>query len=73
VKGLPAASGSLSLKGPQGYEGVEIQAVSYIKIMEETSIRTTYETAVYLKEKFNPAKLLLVTSAYHMKRSLYFF
>lgn len=46
---------------------------SGIKLMKETMSRTTYENAVYVKEKFNPGKVILVTSAYHMKRSLFIF
>ena len=46
---------------------------SGIKLMEESVSRTTYENAIYVKEKFNPEKVILVTSAYHMKRSLYIF
>ncbi|HOP64507.1 MAG TPA: YdcF family protein [Spirochaetota bacterium] len=46
---------------------------SGIKLLKETSSRTTYENALYVKEKFNPGKVILVTSAYHMKRSLYIF
>lgn len=44
-----------------------------IKLMKETMSRTTYENAAYVKEKFNPGKVILVTSAYHIKRSLYIF
>ena len=44
-----------------------------IKLMKETMSRTTYENALYVKEKFNPGRVILVTSAYHMKRSLYTF
>ncbi|HOP28952.1 MAG TPA: YdcF family protein [Spirochaetota bacterium] len=44
-----------------------------LKLMKETMSRTTYENAVYVKEKFNPGRVILVTSAYHMKRSLYIF
>lgn len=46
---------------------------SGIKLMKETTSRTTYENAAYVKEKFNPRKVVLVTSAFHMKRSLYIF
>lgn len=44
-----------------------------IKLFGEDKSRTTYENALYTKEKFNPKKIILVTSAYHMKRSLYVF
>jgi uncharacterized SAM-binding protein YcdF (DUF218 family) len=44
-----------------------------IKIHGEDKSRTTYENALYTKEKFNPRKIILVTSAYHMKRSVYVF
>lgn len=46
---------------------------SGIKLMKETMSRTTYENALYVKERFNPRRVILVTSAYHMKRSLYIF
>lgn len=35
--------------------------------------RTTRENAVYVKEKFKTRRVILVTSAYHMKRALYSF
>ena len=44
-----------------------------IKIYGEDKSRTTYENAHYTKEKYNPKKIILVTSAYHMRRSLYAF
>lgn len=44
-----------------------------VRLMKESMSRTTYENALYVKEKFRPEKILLVTSAYHMKRSLYIF
>jgi len=46
---------------------------SGVKLMKESVSRTTYENAAYVKEKYNPQKVILVTSAYHMKRSLYIF
>ena len=44
-----------------------------IKLIKEERSRTTFENAEYIKSTFNPEKIILVTSAYHMKRSLYSF
>jgi len=44
-----------------------------IKLLKEDQARTTSENAEFVKTKFNPKKIILVTSAYHMKRSLYSF
>lgn len=44
-----------------------------IKLIKEDRSRTTFENAEYIKNTFNPGKIILVTSAYHMKRSLYSF
>ncbi len=46
---------------------------SKIPLYKETLSRTTFENAAYVREKFNPRKVILVTSAYHMKRSLFIF
>ncbi len=44
-----------------------------IKFIKEDRSRTTFENAEFIKKTFNPEKIILVTSAYHMKRSLYSF
>lgn len=44
-----------------------------IKLIKENSSRTTFENAQFIKNEFKPAKIILVTSAYHMKRALYAF
>lgn len=44
-----------------------------IKLIKEDRSRTTFENAEYIKNTFNPEKIILVTSAYHMKRSIYSF
>ncbi len=44
-----------------------------IKFLKEDQSRTTYENAMYIKETFHAKKIILVTSAYHMKRSFYSF
>jgi len=44
-----------------------------IKLIKEDRSRTTFENAEYIKKTFNPEKVILVTSAYHMRRSLYSF
>ncbi len=44
-----------------------------IKLIKEDLSRTTTENAEYIKLKYNPGRIILVTSAYHMKRSLYSF
>jgi len=44
-----------------------------IKLYGEDKSRTTFENAFYTKEKYNPEKVVLVTSAYHMRRSVYAF
>lgn len=46
---------------------------SRISLYKETESRTTFENAEYVREKFNTRKVILVTSAYHMKRSLFIF
>ncbi len=43
------------------------------KLLKEDRSRTTSENAEYIKNTFNPRRVILVTSAYHMKRSLYSF
>ncbi len=40
------------------------------KLFMETESRNTYENAQLIKEKFKPETLYLVTSAYHMPRSV---
>ncbi len=47
--------------------------VKKIKLIKEDRSRTTFENAEFIKSTFNPEKIILVTSAYHMKRSLYSF
>ncbi len=42
-------------------------------LLAENRSRTTYENAQFIKNTYNPKKVILVTSAYHMKRSLYSF
>jgi len=42
-------------------------------LLQENQSRTTFENAAFVKSRFNPKKIILVTSAYHMKRSLYSF
>lgn len=42
-------------------------------LLKEDQSRTTFENAEFVKSTFNPKKIILVTSAYHMKRSLYSF
>jgi len=44
-----------------------------LKLIKEDRSRTTFENAAFIKSTFNPKKIILVTSAYHMKRSLYSF
>jgi uncharacterized SAM-binding protein YcdF (DUF218 family) len=43
------------------------------KIFLEEKSRNTWENALFVKKKFNPKKILLVTSAFHMQRSIYCF
>lgn len=43
------------------------------QILLEDESRNTWENALYIKKKYKPVKVLLVTSAYHMKRSMYCF
>lgn len=42
-------------------------------LLKEDRSRTTLENAEFIKSRFNPGRVILVTSAYHMKRSLYIF
>lgn len=42
-------------------------------LIAEDQSRTTFENAMLVKSRYNPQKIILVTSAYHMKRSLYSF
>ncbi len=42
-------------------------------LLKEDRSRTTFENAEFIKSRFNPGRIILVTSAYHMKRSLYLF
>ena len=42
-------------------------------LIKEDRSRTTFENAEFIKSRFNPGRIILVTSAYHMKRSLYVF
>lgn len=44
-----------------------------IKLLKEDQSRTTSENAEFIKKSFNAHRIILVTSAYHMKRSLYCF
>jgi uncharacterized SAM-binding protein YcdF (DUF218 family) len=44
-----------------------------VKLIKEDRSRTTSENAEFIKSTFNPSAVILVTSAYHMKRSLYSF
>lgn len=48
--------------------GADPQAVK-----TEESSRNTYENAAYVAETYNPSKVILVTSAYHMPRSVWVF
>ncbi|RKX75741.1 MAG: YdcF family protein [Spirochaetes bacterium] len=43
------------------------------KIGIEAESRNTWENAEHVKERFSPEKIILVTSAYHMPRSVYSF
>ena len=43
------------------------------KLLKDDRSRTTFENAMFVKNTFNPGRVILVTSAYHMKRSLYSF
>jgi uncharacterized SAM-binding protein YcdF (DUF218 family) len=42
-------------------------------LIKEGQSRTTLENAEFIKSRFNPGRVILVTSAYHMRRSLYLF
>ena len=44
-----------------------------IKLIKEDRSRTTFENAQFIKSTYNPGKIIIVTSAYHIKRSLYSF
>jgi uncharacterized SAM-binding protein YcdF (DUF218 family) len=44
-----------------------------VTIFTESQSRTTYENALYVQEKYRPERVILVTSAYHMKRAIYAF
>jgi uncharacterized SAM-binding protein YcdF (DUF218 family) len=43
------------------------------QVFMEDESRNTWENARYIEEKYKPVSVLLVTSAYHMKRSVYCF
>lgn len=43
------------------------------RIRTENASRTTWENAVDVALKFNPKRIVLVTSAYHMRRAVYCF
>jgi len=48
-------------------------AAKEIRLIKEDGSRTTFENAEFIKSRFNPKKIILVTSAYHMKRALFSF
>jgi uncharacterized SAM-binding protein YcdF (DUF218 family) len=43
------------------------------QVLLEDESRNTWENALYIKKRYEPVGVLLVTSAYHMNRSIYCF
>jgi uncharacterized SAM-binding protein YcdF (DUF218 family) len=64
----PVTTAGAAMKGYLIALGADPRAVK----TEETS-RNTYENAAHIAETYNPAKVILVTSAYHMPRSVWVF
>jgi uncharacterized SAM-binding protein YcdF (DUF218 family) len=72
------SGGRLSEDQPESEADIALRIMSRftyrkIKLIKEERSRTTFENAEYIKSTFNPEKIILVTSAYHMKRSIYSF